>query len=188
MDKNCVTAAAAWRQRQIEDCLLRSMQSTHYSQISVSDLCRQAGISRKAFYRYFGSKDSCMQALLNRVIMDIWTFSAEDIMSDTSAARQAAISRSIEYWMRHNDLLQLLDRNNLLDSYIKQCVQHILREEYWVVRILKRLNDPDEADTLTFVLCGTVSLLVKWSREGWPKSEEEMHEILFRLLCRPLFA
>ena len=45
--------AAYRRQRQIEDCLFENLQHVPYQSISVSDLCRQVGISRMAFYIYF---------------------------------------------------------------------------------------------------------------------------------------
>ena len=53
----CKTEQSALRQRQIEDTLLSEMAVRRYEGISVSDLCQKSAIPRKAFYRYFSSKE-----------------------------------------------------------------------------------------------------------------------------------
>lgn len=45
------TPTALRRQKQIEDCLYENLLHTPYQSISVADLCRQIGISRKAYYK-----------------------------------------------------------------------------------------------------------------------------------------
>ena len=70
MYKTCNTEESVLRQQQLEDCLLKNMLQKSYGEISVSDLCEQAGISRKSFYRYFGNKDGCLCALLDRVLIN----------------------------------------------------------------------------------------------------------------------
>ena len=59
------TAAAYRRRRQIEDCLYENMQHVPYQSISVADICRQVGISRKAYYNYYHDKDACLYAVVS---------------------------------------------------------------------------------------------------------------------------
>ena len=51
--KTTTSATASRRQKQIEDCLYRCLLDTPYQSVSVVDICRQVGISRKAFYNYY---------------------------------------------------------------------------------------------------------------------------------------
>ena len=51
MYKHCTTEESAQRQRQLEQCLLELMADTPYSAITIGQICQQAGISRKSFYR-----------------------------------------------------------------------------------------------------------------------------------------
>ena len=55
MYKLCKTEQSANRQRSLEQGLLQAMQIKHFDEISVSDLCAQLDVPRKAFYRYFDS-------------------------------------------------------------------------------------------------------------------------------------
>ena len=52
------SATAQRRQRQIEDCLYENLLHTPWQSISVADICRQVGISRKAYYNYYPDKDA----------------------------------------------------------------------------------------------------------------------------------
>ena len=51
MYKKCQTERTAIRQQEMEQGLLRLMLKKHYDEISVTDLCQELQIPRKAFYR-----------------------------------------------------------------------------------------------------------------------------------------
>ena len=70
MYKYCATEESARRQRQLEQCLLELMLTENYPQITISQICDLAGISRKSFYRYFTSKEGCLYALLDHAVFD----------------------------------------------------------------------------------------------------------------------
>ena len=53
MAKTCVTEKTAQRQEWIEQGLLELMKENGFDQITVSELCRHLGLSRRSFYRYF---------------------------------------------------------------------------------------------------------------------------------------
>ena len=62
MYKLCKTEQSAARQRELEQSLAAMMLVRRYEDISVSEFCSYAGIPRKAFYRYFSSKDGALYA------------------------------------------------------------------------------------------------------------------------------
>ena len=70
MYKHCNTEESAQRQRQLEQCLLVLMKERLLPQITIGDICEQAGISRKSFYRYFSSKDGALHALIDHTLLD----------------------------------------------------------------------------------------------------------------------
>ena len=69
MYKLCKTEYSVRRQRQIEEALLETMETSRYEDISVSDLCARLGIPRKSFYRYFSSKDGALFALIDHRLL-----------------------------------------------------------------------------------------------------------------------
>ena len=74
MYKLCKTEQSARRQRELEQVLARMMLTTRYEEITVSDFCAFAGIPRKAFYRYFSSKDGVLHALIDHTMMEYEQF------------------------------------------------------------------------------------------------------------------
>ena len=70
MYKICATQASKQRQRELEAGLMNIMLHHQYENISVSDLCENMGIPRKAFYRYFSSKEGALYALIDHSLLD----------------------------------------------------------------------------------------------------------------------
>ena len=70
MYKLCKTEESANRQREIERTLLRLMIDKHYDDITVSEICIEANIPRKSFYRYFDGKEGVKQALLYHTLSE----------------------------------------------------------------------------------------------------------------------
>lgn len=70
MYKRCVTEQSACRQRELEQGVLRIMTEQRYEDIAVIDLCNGLNIPRKAFYRYFSSKEGALFALIDHTLMD----------------------------------------------------------------------------------------------------------------------
>ena len=53
-----------WMAMAIVDLMLEQMEREPYDAISISALCREAGVSRPTFYSLFGSKDDVVSFLL----------------------------------------------------------------------------------------------------------------------------
>ena len=49
---------ALFSQKLIGDAMLRLLENTPFAEISVSDLCKEADVSRQTFYSLFGSKEN----------------------------------------------------------------------------------------------------------------------------------
>ncbi len=54
---HCTTEEATGRQRQFAYMLLENMHTQLYAENTIGNLCKEAGTSRTAFYRYFECKD-----------------------------------------------------------------------------------------------------------------------------------
>jgi AcrR family transcriptional regulator len=54
------------KRNEILDCAQRLIYTTGYEQMSIQEICTFLGISKGAFYHYFDSKPSLLEALLNR--------------------------------------------------------------------------------------------------------------------------
>lgn len=182
--KYCVTAAAANRQRSVEDCLLANMAQTPYKEISVSDLCQQLGISRKAFYRYYSGKDACLCALLDRTLMECSLFEIPEKTTAPNAPQE--ISSFLAFWKQNKDLLDLLIQNNLVDKLISRTILHVVNETGAKIQCSSDDDFAYDDDVRLFALSGIIALIVRWHCDGYTLSDEEMSQKMSRLLLEPL--
>ena len=180
----CATKESALRQRNIEECLVELMRHMPYSQISVSSLCQQAGVSRTAFYRYFENKDACLASLLKR---DVLETSIPALGPGSPEALYPDMLRCVQAWKRRAGLLDLLVRNGLSDRLVQQTSQHLLLEENALLG--QRPQNPQNGKSyvqqwLLFGLTGFFALIVQWHTEGYIRTEEEMAGIFSRIISR----
>ena len=86
---------------------------THLTQagpetITVESLATAAGITRGAFYFYFGSKDEVLAALVARTITALTTdVAATESVADPAVALRRAVDHTAQQWYDHGRVLSL---------------------------------------------------------------------------------
>ena len=138
MYKLCKTEQSANRQRQLEQGLLQAMLTRHYDEISVSDLCAQLQIPRKAFYRYFDGKEGALHALLDHTLM-----AYESFPMVYSEGEKRTLLRELEqfflFWIQQKPLLDALQRSGLSGELIVRSILQASTE----VSVPKRFLNTD---------------------------------------------
>lgn len=179
MYKHCNTEESAQRQRQLEQCLLDLMGERLLQQITISDICQKAGISRKSFYRYFDSKEDCLHALLDHVIMDGSTYflpHANGEIADVSFYIQI-----FEYWKQQTPLLDALVRNGQNMQPVQRIIRYILEEEPDYARYMG-IPEHSVLEHVVFTVSGIMGLVLAWHHEGCQKSPEQMGTLLYQMI------
>lgn len=170
MYKNCQTEYSAARQRRVEQQLLRELAQRHYEDITVSDLCQSTGISRKSFYRYFSGKQGVLEALLDHTILQ-----ADMAFDSGSSENQSTVlAVCFRFWKNQRHLLDTLDRSGLLEALVDRAVL-LCQESY-------RSQHSGDAPGLAcisryqieFLISGLMRMMLRWYRDGFPLSEEQM--------------
>ena len=179
MYKHCTTEESARRQRQLEQCLLELMVGTPYPSITIGMICEYAELSRKSFYRYFDSKESCLYALLDHTIMDGSSYYIPD--SQTARDRLSFCIRIFEYWHRQAPLLDALEKNGLTLCLLQRIVRYILEEE---PEYISYLGIPQDflMEHIVYTVGGMMGLIITWHHGGFQKTAEQMGNMLCRLI------
>ena len=178
MYKHCNTEDSARRQRQLEQCLLELMDEVPYSAITIGQICDQAGISRKSFYRYFDSKDGCFHALLDHTIMNGASYYMPDGGRDLT--RPEFCIRICKYWQSQTSLLDALEKNGLSLQLLQRIVRYILEEEPDYARYM---GVPQEyvMEHTVYNIGGLMGLILTWHHGGYEKSAEQMGTLLYQM-------
>ncbi len=185
MYKVCKTERSATRQRLIENVLLEMMKKTDYEDITITELCDVAAIPRKAFYRYFDSKDAALRGLIEHTM-------AEFHKNKPEARGDRSLHRELEdffvFWYDHKDLLSVLDRNNLFGMVIQASTNFPIDNMVSLQRLLP--DEEDDAMRVTifkFAIGGLISIMFEWYNGGFRASVPDMARRAVRILSKPPF-
>lgn len=155
--RHCITEGSADRQRQFETELLAMMGQKDFSQISVQDLCQRVGLSRKSFYRYFSSKEDCLNALVDHTILDLTDISFH------GKNMQWMLEQYFSYWSQHRDLLDALYHNGM-SSLLMERGMLCAAQEFGI------RGDPKDRGSsyiqTIFFVSGLISVLLDWHLSG----------------------
>ena len=179
MYKHCNTEESARRQRQLEQCLLELMADIPYANITVGQICDTAGLSRKSFYRYFDSKDGCLQALVDHAIMDVSSYCIADSAEDFSDPDFCV--HIFEYWQRQTALLDALTANGVTLLLLQRIIHYILTEELDYARYMG-IPQNSLMEHVVFTVSGVMGLVLTWHHEGYAKTARQMGELLYQMI------
>lgn len=176
------TPAASRRQQQIEECLQDNMLHTPYSMITVADLCRRVGISRRAFYTYYRDKDACLYALIDRMIKTSF-FRA---MPGRKTDLLQACTVNLEYWKEHKSFLDAIVKQNMGALFRDRNVAYFTQEEQILYELLYTPDVKVDLDIISSYVAIRISMLFRWHSRGFDSDPEEMAKKYIRMIQTPL--
>ena len=183
MYKYCKTEQSAQRQRELEQGLLAMMEHHRFEEISVSDLCDRLNIPRKSFYRYFSSKDGALFALLDHTLMEFYdTGSIEGLRGGTPIND---LKRFFLFWKNQKKLLNAVLYSNLGGVLVERAVS-LAKQEELMPGYVRDWEDTLKDVAMGFVVCGLMSMVFQWYKDGYNPSSAQVAEAAIRMLSRPL--
>lgn len=186
MYKHCSTEESVRRQRQIEQYLLDLMHTVPYTRITVGDLCRTAEISRKTFYRYFGSKEDCLHGLIDHSLLD----ASEAYLADNypNSGIRRILEHYFTYWQQSRLLLEALFQNQLTNVLFDRSMLLMVREDLEYRNLLHYAPCDDAPEQLIFIITGIMGLILNWHISGYRKSAAQMAATVEHLLANSLIS
>ena len=186
MYKLCKTEQSAIRQRQLEEGLLRAMETARYEDITISDLCQKLGIPRKSFYRYFSGKDGALHALLDHTLMEYQSFHSDSFVMD-GRTLEMDMERFFRFWKSKTGLLDALERSNLSGLLIERAVAYTVTNAVFPSWFQPGESREMQHHVVVFATCGLLSMVFRWHSEGFREDPHELGMVAARLLSHPLF-
>ena len=183
MYKLCKNDKSQQRQRELEQGLLRAMLHRQYEDISVSDLCEHMQIPRKSFYRYFSSKDGALYALIDHTLADFFQMPLNE--KKTRGTAIGDLDLYFLFWYEHKTLLDALQRSSISGILVERATNFALKEGH-LPRQFKRFSPEVRGIAMAFSVCGLMSMILQWHRQGFLISPDEMTRLVMDLLTTPL--
>ena len=184
MYKLCKTEQSAQRQRELELALADMMRLKRYEDISVSDFCSHAGIPRKAFYRYFSSKDGALYALMDHTMLEY-----EQLRDPGPQAEDRSLMLELEgfyaFWKRQKPVLDALEFSGLSGVLLERAISS-LETAGMQKRGLAGESEFVHRQIARFAVSGIMIMMVNWHHDGYRESPREMAELTARMVTKPL--
>lgn len=184
MYKLCKTEQSAARQRELELALASMMLVRRYEDISVSEFCSYAGIPRKAFYRYFSSKDGALYALIDHTMLEYEHLRDPGLSSGREKVRE--LESFFRFWKKQKPVLDALEFSGLSGVLLERSIESIETNA-----MLRRGPAADsefvQKQILRFVVSGIMIMMVNWHHDGYRESPREMADLTTRMVNEPLY-
>lgn len=177
MYKLCSTEKSARNQQLMETAFLKLALQQNYDDITISDICREAGLSRKVFYRLFENKNDVLYALIDHTLGAFEAYRPGD----------DSLHRFFSYWKEQKLLLDALDRNQCNTLLMDRVVRFVLSFNASSLWDMSPALVVCDRNAQIFYIAGIFGMMLDWHVRGYDSSVEEMSEILLSLLSSPLF-
>lgn len=183
MYKICRTEKSLARQRELEKGFLDYLENNSFFDMEVAELCRYLNIPRKTFYRYFGTKEDTLFALIDHKLLDMDQYNFR-INGPKPSLRQDAVSY-FTFWKEERRFLDILKKNHLLGYlFVRINTQEVaeMREEFFQSHGLTISN----LYVYNFHMSGNLSLIIRWYDSGFQKTISEMADLMEVIYSTPL--
>lgn len=177
----CSTEKTAKQQYQFEQTFLQMLLEVYYDEITISDLCRRAGLTRKMFYRLYEKKADVLYSLIDRTLME-----SDSFVPDESVG-PGELHRFLAFWQYKKDLLDALQKNQNSSLLTDRAIRFAMREEGSPVRDFGSDETKGSYESIVYYMTGMFSLLLLWHSQGFSSSIDEMAAVIMDLLTTPAF-
>ena len=166
--------------RLLKDSLVDLLTVKDIYQVSIRELCDNAGVNRSTFYKYYGSQFDLLKEMEQDMIEHI-TNTLENRWDDVSPETMIGIFEYLEDNIRLSRLLI----NNNVDPDFPDKLFRLQPIQDGLVNILKDQFEPCELEYVyTYFTCGCFNFIRKWINKDDRESAGQMTDILLKLLWK----
>lgn len=167
--------------KNILSAMTRLLQTKTFEQITVTNICEEAEISRSGFYLHYVDKYDLVEVNLNEFRDQANQF----VFSNADNSKTALFSNMLSYLQSDGQLIAaLISENGSIEvqNYIKRMMQENARINIFPQLDLKIKNKIEEHYALLFLSNALFGVLQDWINRGQSESPEELVRIMDRLI------
>lgn len=161
----------------ITTALFELLEKTPFVQVTISDICKRAGVARKTFYRNFASKTAVVERLVDQVFYEFM----QKYDFKTSGARKI-----YQYWYEYilcTKEFSAMFFDPDLYLFIVEKIREFVQIELEETLHNAASFDPLYADYyLNFAASGIASLMREWMKKDYQTPAKTMAVMTARLL------
>lgn len=168
--------------RLLKEALFRILEKKPLDKISVTELCREAGINRATFYRHYNLPRDVMVD----TGVELFKRMQESLRTTKSMLDfEQYIEEMCAYLYEHRNIVRTMIRFSdvEIERCFKEIYQHALNERGGIPEL--KSFDRDSTQLIAAYLGGGgYFMLRQWLTEDIDKTPKEVASLLFQLVCR----
>lgn len=159
------------------DSLTELLKNTPYDELTITDLCSHACVTRRTFYKNFKSID----ALVQHFFLEKFYKTCCANMNDKSFFESDEYIHTMVYtWDKYGDLIMSLDKWDVLEYLTKNNI-------YTITKLIKeKISDEFIVNYSEYFIISTYSLLsnicMMWLKRGKKETPEELIDIIYKFV------
>lgn len=177
----------ALTKRLLQEALFRLLSQKALAKISVSELCKEAGINRATFYKYYGCPEDVLAAIKEDFFNDLLVLQQE-AADKKSPSYKEAFEAMCTYLYNNKEKSKQIIKN--LNFNIADVLEKLACGRNGLYEYLQKNFDGD-SDSIklatSFISYGIYSLIREWLAEDIDKTPREITEIFFKLTNNELY-
>ena len=116
-------------------------------------------------------------------ITHCWSFTIPAVLRVCRAVRRKETWNG--FWKERQNLIDAMLRSNLSGMLVERAVS-LAKQEELMPGYVKDWENMMQNIAMSFVVCGLMSMVIQWHREGYRISAEKMAQAAVAMLSRPL--
>lgn len=174
----------ALTKRLLKESLIRLMKNKNIQNISISELCKDAGINRTTFYNHYYTPYGVLKEIEENMIDDM-----QNILKDKTEQNDWTFKARVEvicnYLKSNSETAKLLFKNNSTESEFTNRLFQIPKEYLGNYKYFSDDYDQTSQFLITsFLKSGIYNLVQSWLLNDVDKTPKEMGELIYALASK----
>lgn len=167
----------------LQRAFIELLKDKPLEKITVADLCRQSGITRKTFYLHYDNVPKYFEEFIARLLADLEQAmqKSSNYLKETNYQLEPKMIHLFEHVYNHKDFYQFIFSSNSNFAYYKMFFERIKAFVKSSVQSQELMDEPIEFID-SFLANAILGVILEWHNEGFQKSIDEMNGILLKLL------
>lgn len=159
----------------LKHSLLELMKTKTISHISIKELCKKAELNRSTFYANYQNIEDILLDIYHDIYEDMYLSLNKNNNENNLDHDVYALKNIIDYFHEHEELFQLILKNNQHHLFEKKLTSFYLK------KYVKDSLDYQERYNFLYHSIGSFTLISQWIIDQYPCSSLELAQLIHRI-------
>lgn len=163
----------------IKQALAQLLKKKSFEEISVTMICRQAGINRGTFYLHYLDKYDMMDKMKEETLSHIYDI----ITEETQSFSKEVVFAALQFIYDDFDFIAILSGSTYVNLHqsIRNFIASILANVPYFENFLKERYGIPIQYAITVYIASIEAIISQWIADGGKETPEEMAEIIYHI-------